>query len=90
MHVCIHICRCVHNMYIMCISLSLFSHACVCTQMHTHPHKASLVAQTIKNLSAMQEIRKKGMATHPSILARRVPWTEEPGGPQSLGSQSQT
>ena len=30
---------------------------------------------------------KKGMATHNSILAWRIPWTEEPGGLQSIGSQ---
>ena len=30
---------------------------------------------------------EKGMATHPSILAWRIPWTEEPGGLQSTGSQ---
>ena len=30
------------------------------------------------------------MATHPSVLAWRIPWTEEPGGLQSMGSQSQT
>ena len=58
---------------------------------------ASLMAQTVKNLSAMQEtlVRslgqkdplEKGMATHSSILAWRVPWTEEPGGLQSMGSQ---
>ena len=87
MYVCIHICRCVHNTHIMCISLSLFSHACMCTQTHTHPHKASLVSQTVKNLSAMQEIRKKGMATDSSIFAWRIPWTEEASGLQSLGSQ---
>ena len=44
----------------------------------------------VKNLTAMQEIQvrflgqeyplKKGMATHSSILACRIPWTEEPGG----------
>ena len=33
---------------------------------------------------------KKEMATHSSILAWRIPWTEEPGGLQSMGSQSQT
>ena len=32
----------------------------------------------------------KEMATHPSILAWRIPWTEEPGGLQSMGLQSQT
>ena len=51
---------------------------------------ASLVAQTVKNLPAMQEtwVRslgwedclEKGMATFSSILARRIPWTEEPSG----------
>ena len=30
---------------------------------------------------------EKGMATHPSILAWRIPWTEEPGGLQNMGSQ---
>ena len=30
---------------------------------------------------------EKGMATHSSILAWRIPWTEEPGGRQSMGSQ---
>ena len=33
---------------------------------------------------------EKGMVTHSSILAWRIPWTEEPGGPQSMGSQSRT
>ena len=51
---------------------------------------ASLVAQMVKNLLAMQEIRvrslgredllEKEMATHSSILASRMLWTEEPGG----------
>ena len=59
--------------------------------------RTSLVAQTIKNLPAMQETQlqslgredplEKGMATHSSILASRIPWTEEPGGLQFLGSQ---
>ena len=58
---------------------------------------ASLVAQMVKNLPAMQEtwirslgqedLLKKGMATHSSILAWKIPWTEEPGGLQSPGSQ---
>ena len=60
--------------------------------------KSSLVAQTVKNLPVMQETRvqylgqedplEKRMATHSSILAWRIPWTEEPGGVlQSMGSQ---
>ena len=51
----------------------------------------------VQNLPAMREIEiqslgqedplEKGMATHSIILAWRVPWTEEPGGLQSMGSQ---
>ena len=58
---------------------------------------ASLVAQTVKNLSAMQETEarsqgqedslEKGMATHSSVLAWRIPRTEEPGGLQPMGLQ---
>ena len=33
---------------------------------------------------------EEGTATHPSLLARRLPWTEEPGGLQSTGSESDT
>ena len=53
-------------------------------------HEASLMAQMVKNLPAMQETQiwslggedtlEKEMATHSSILAWRIPWTEEPGG----------
>ena len=51
------------------------------------------MTRTVKNLPAIQETLggedplEKGMATHSSILAWRIPWTEEPGGLQSLGSQ---
>ena len=41
------------------------------------------MAQRVKNLPAMQETQvplEKEMATHSSILAQRIPWTEEPGG----------
>ena len=58
---------------------------------------ASLVAQLVKSLPAMCEnlVRSLGpedpvekeMATHSSVLAWRSPWTEEPGGLQSMGSQ---
>ena len=56
---------------------------------------ASLVAQTVKNLPAVQSLSwedplEKGMAIHSSILAQRIPWTEEPGGLQSMASQSHT
>ena len=58
---------------------------------------ASLAAQMVKNLPAMQETRvqslgqedplEKGMTTHSHILAWKIPWTEEPGGLQPMGSQ---
>ena len=56
-----------------------------------------MVAQTVKNLPAMQETQvqslgreypsEKGLAAHCSILAWMIPWTEEPGGLQSIGLQ---
>ena len=50
---------------------------------------ASLVAQTVKNLPAMvrEYPLEKGMATHSSVLAWRIPWTEERVGLQSMGLQ---
>ena len=58
------------------------------------------MAQMVKNLPAMQETQvqslgqedplEKGMATRSSILAWRIPRTEEPGGLQSMGSQTVT
>ena len=55
-----------------------------------------LAAEKVKNLPVMLETRvpslcwedplEKGMATHSSILAWRIPWTEEPGRLQSMGS----
>ena len=55
------------------------------------------MARTVKNLPAVQETQvwslgwedllEKGMATHSSVLAWRIPWTEEPDGLQFTGSQ---
>ena len=60
-------------------------------------YRVSLVAQMVKNLPAVKETQvqslgqedsqEKKMATHFSILAWRIPWTEEPGGLQSMGLQ---
>ena len=59
--------------------------------------EASLVAQLVNNLPTIwetwvwflgcEDLLEKGTATHSSTLAWRIPWTEEPGGPQSMGSQ---
>ena len=55
------------------------------------------MSQTVRNLPAMQKTwvqslgqedpLEKGMATHSSILTWEIPWTEEPGGLQSMGMQ---
>jgi len=60
-------------------------------------YRKFLVAQMVNNLPVMQEPGVqplswedpwgKGMATHTSILAWRISWTEEPGAQQSMGSQ---
>ena len=65
---------------------------CVCV--------TSLVVQMVKNPPAMQQTQvqslgqedplEKGMATHSSVLTWGIPWMEEPGGLQSMGSQSRT
>ena len=57
----------------------------------------SLVAQTVKNLPTIwetwvrslgwEDLLEKGIATHSSILARRIPWTEKPGELQSMELQ---
>ena len=57
----------------------------------------SLVAQMVKHLSTIQETQvqslgqedllEKEMATHSSLHTWKIPWTEEPGGLQSMGSQ---
>ena len=59
---------------------------------------ASLKAPTVKNLPELQQTRvpslgqedplEKGLAGHSNSLAWRIPWTEEPGGLQSMGAQS--
>ena len=62
-----------------------------------YPKVQSLVTQTVKCLPTMLETQvrslgqedplEKEMATHSSILAWKIPWTEEPGRLQSMGSQ---
>ena len=61
------------------------------------PGMTSLVAQTVNRLSTMQETQvrslgwedplEKEMAIHSSTIAWKIPWTEEPGRPQSMGLQ---
>ena len=63
---------------------------------HLVPKRESPVSQRVKSLPAMQETQdqplgqedplEEGMEIHSSILAWRIPWTEKPGGLQSMGS----
>ena len=95
-------CLCPHLqgfIFLLKINTSLcwpHNHNCLPT-CFLHFFRASLVAQRIKRLRAMWETGvwslgredplEKEMATHCSILAWRIPWMEEPGGLQSMGSQ---
>ena len=74
----------------MCVCVSTRACMCVCVQTH-------IVTQTVKILPAVRETwaqslgqedsLEKGMVTHSSILVWKIPWTEESGRPQSMGSQ---
>ena len=75
----------------------MYNNAVCVTMQYVLLCRASLVAQTVKRLSAMLETGvqslgredplEKEMATHSSILAWKIPWTEEPGRLQFMGSQ---
>ena len=77
----------------LCNSWNLLSEYEICVLSNI---RASLVTQTVKHLPAMQEgwvqflgqedPLEKGMATHITILAWEIPWTEEPGRLQSMES----
>ena len=74
----------------------IFVHVCICGMKDKIINRALLVAQLKKKLPAMQEATdqflgwedplEKGTATHSSVVAWRIPWTEEPGRLQSIGS----
>ena len=83
------------------IKANIYQYQCIQEAHHLLPSTdisgTSLVAQMVKSPPAMQETwvpslgcedpLEKGMATHSSILAWRIPWTEEPVRPQSVGFQ---
>ena len=80
-----------YSLYHWCHSFNLY------ISIHKPMYGLPLVAQTVKNPPAMKETwvqslgwedpLEKGMAVHSSILAWRIPRTEDPGGLQSMGSQ---
>ena len=51
--------------------------------------KLTAVQETWVRFLGQEDLLEEGMATHSSILASRIPWTEEPGGLQSIGFQEQ-
>ena len=79
----------------MCVYIHIYMYIYILST--TTVFGAFLVAQMVKNLPAMQETQvqslgrkdplEKGMTTHSSILAWRIPWTEEPRGLQSMRLQ---
>ena len=86
-----------NGLFFLSLSFKSFVYMCVYIYIHTHIFSSG---SAIKNLPAMQELQEtqvlslgredpleKGMATHSSVLAWRIPCTEEPGGLQSMGSQ---
>ena len=84
----------------MGVYMATYAHTLVLLKLNSGNYQATLVSQTVKTMPAMQETQVqslgredplvKGTATHSSILPWRIPWTEEPGRLQSMGSQSQT
>ena len=50
-------------------------------------NESAYSAGDLGSVPGLEDPLEKGMVTHSSILAWRIPWTEEPGGPQSVGSQ---
>ena len=86
----------VSSMYVNLFPLPFQTQITIACSQRMEPG-ASLVAQMVKNLPAMPETHvrslgqedplEKEMAAHSSILAWRIPWTEEPGGLQSMGLQ---
>ena len=90
----------IYTLYIVSTECILFDTKCSRNPIKSHVpqgYGTSLVAQTVKNPPAMWETQvwslgredplEKGMATHSSILAWRIPWTEKPGGLQFMGPQ---
>ena len=81
----------------MCLSMGLEEEGCGDNYSNLSHIEASLMAQTVKNLPVMQETQvlslgwedalEKGMVTHSSIPAWRIPWTEDPGRLSSMGSK---
>ena len=77
--------------------MGTYAHTLILLKLNCGNYWTSLVAQTVKNMPAMQETwvqsvgqedpLEEGTATYSSILARVIPWMEELGRPQAIGSR---
>ena len=61
------------------MEINLKKNVCKHTHTHTHTH-----AGDVGSIPGLERFPGKGMASHSNILAWRIPWTEEPGGLQSM------
>jgi len=96
MRVCVYVCMYVYNTYVY-MYIYMYMYVYIYTHTYIYIWQASLVAQSVKNLPAMQETwvwslgredpLAKEMATHSSTLAWRIPWIGEPGKLQYMVSQ---
>ena len=81
MYVCVHVCMCVNVCASVCVNtLEIYSSSKF--QVYN-----ILLLTIVTMIPGQADPLKKLMATHSSVLAWRIPWTEEPGGLQSMGLQ---
>ena len=71
---------------LICISLIISGDSQVALVVKNPPASAGDIKMWVQSLG-WKDLLEEGMATHPTILAWRIPWTEEPGGLQSMGLQ---
>ena len=84
LHVCVNVDMCV---YIILYRSYIFIWASQVALVVKNPHANAGDIRDTGSILGWEDPLKEGMATHSSILAWGVPWTEEPGGLQSIGLQ---
>ena len=90
LHIHMYTCTYIHIHYMyMCVCVYIYMHYMVALVVKNLPANAGDI-RDVGSILGLEDPLEEGMATHSSILAWRIPWTEEPGGQQSIGLQSQT
>ena len=79
--------RWVHSKHFIVKSSTLFSSASVANSINIYPKRLPAMRETWVQSLGWEDPLEKEMETHSSILAWKIPWTEEPGGLQSMGLQ---